>query len=141
MSKVYLVTSGSYSDYSVVGVFSSRENAVEFMSRVGEGDYNNWNDVDEMDLDATLPQIRAGLTPWFVEMHRDGKTDRIERKELSDYGSTSEGAGIWRRSQAPAFRGQGLDDLLHANVFASSAEHAVKIANEYRTQMIANGEW
>lgn len=137
-----MVSTGQYSDYSVVGVFTSRENAAEFVERVSEAEsYPDFNDVEEMELDGSLPQIRAGLKPWFVQMHRDGTTERVEQKELSPYTASDVGAVIWRRSQAPAYKGQGLDDLLHASVFADSAAHAVKIANEHRTQMIAEGKW
>jgi hypothetical protein len=42
---------------------------------------------------------------------------------------------------APAYRGKGFPDVLNATVWAKDAKHAAKIVNEYRTQMIANGEW
>lgn len=142
MPKVYLVSSGSYSDYSVAGVFSTKENAAEFMARVGEDGHSDWNGVQEVEIDAALPQLRAGLKPWFVQMERDGTALRIEEKDLSASVASGEiDAHVWERSKAPAYRGLGMSDLLNANVFASSAEHAVKIVNEYRTQMIASGKY
>ena len=48
---------------------------------------------------------------------------------------------IWRRTQAPAYKGKGIPDALNGSVLAKDEKHAVKIANEQRTQMIALGRW
>jgi hypothetical protein len=37
--------------------------------------------------------------------------------------------------------GKGIPDALQADVWAKNEQHAVKIVNEKRAQMIANGEW
>lgn len=68
-------------------------------------------------------------------------TDRVEKRdEVTSYQLTGSVA-IWRRSTAPAYIGKGLKDVLHATIWAKDADHAVKIANEHRTRMIASGEW
>lgn len=140
MTTVYLVTSGSYSDYSVRGAFSTRELADEFMERCHDGD---WNDIEEYELDAFLPQLRAGLMPWYVVMLYNGTVERADPRTVSPYDldEVRRNGYIWPRSTAPAYRGKGIPDALTITVLAESQEHAVKIANERRTQMIASGEW
>ena len=42
--KVYVVTSGEYSDYHIVGIFDSREKAEEY---INHSTYSDLNDVEE----------------------------------------------------------------------------------------------
>ena len=135
---VYVLTSGSYSDYGIVGIFSTKENAEEFKLRVKDHDYN---DIAEMELDAMLPQLRAGMIPWSILMLRDGSLERPVEPCAVDRFNVDRSLGIWRRTQAPAYKGKGIPDALWGNVMALSAKHAVKIASEKRAQLIASGEW
>lgn len=49
-NKVYIVTSGSYSDYGIREVFSSKELAQKYIDAVGTDDY--W-EIEEYDVDPT----------------------------------------------------------------------------------------
>ena len=71
----------------------------------------------------------------------NGDTERVDRQDLSLYGVSDVGHRIWRRTQAPAYQGRGIPDILTSTVWAKSANAAVKIVNEHRAQMIASGEW
>ena len=139
MKKTYAVNSGSYSDYRVVALFSTPKLAQEFMAAVPDSDYNA---VEEFELNPdTADLIKRGYSLWSVHMLHNGDTERVDRQDLSLYGVSDVGHRIWRRTQAPAYQGRGIPDILTSTVWAKSANAAVKIVNEHRAQMIASGEW
>ena len=74
-------------------------------------------------------------------MLRDGSTEQVNRRDLSLYGVGDVGHRIWKRTEAPAYKGKGIPDCLMSTVWAKSEDAAVKIVNEHRAQMIASGEW
>jgi hypothetical protein len=96
--------------------------------------------IVEWPVDAGVAKINSGLSRWGVLMLRDGTTEEVWRQEVSGY-NLIDGHNIWRRSEAPAYKGKGVPDCLNASVWARNEKHAVKIANEIRTKMIAEGEW
>lgn len=139
---IWVVEQGSYSDYRVVGVFTSKENA-DHIAKVINGDEEDRYDdatVAEWPLDPAVAELRQGLSLYFVQMQADGTVDRCDRKEISGYELDGKVA-MWRRSQAPAYRGQGLADVLWVTAFAKNDKHAIKITNEHRARMIADGSW
>jgi len=149
MAPVWVVEEGEYSDYRVVGVFSSKENAQLIADAVNaprEGGYGVTSvtggaTVAEWTLDPAVHELRHGFTPFLVDMREDGTVERCERWDVSGY----ELAGyvrMWRRTQAPAFReNPDKPDILQTFTWAMDAQHAVKSTNEHRTRMIASGEW
>ena len=139
MSTIYAVSRGSYSDYSVMALFTSVERAEDFMRVFPDFDYN---DLATFKLDPEDPDlIRNGHEFWHVIMLRDGTTEEARQQERSPYDYGSLGQIIWLRSQAPAYRGKGVPDCIRSTVLATSQEHAVKITNEHRIRMIESGEW
>ena len=145
-TKVWVIESGEYSDYRVVGVFSSQENARQVADAInapseGKLYYSDEATVAEWALDPAVHELRQGFTPFIVNMREDGTVERCDPLDVSGY----ELAGyvrMWRRTQAPAFRGNpDKPDLLLAHVWARDAKHAAKITNEHRARMIASGEW
>jgi len=139
MKKIYAVNSGCYSDYRIAALFSTPELAQEFMDAVPDSDYNR---VEEFDLNPdTADLIKRGYSLWTVHMLSGGDPELVERKDLSLYGIGDVGHRIWRRTQAPAYAGKGIPDILTSTVWAKSETQAVKIVNEHRAQMIASGEW
>lgn len=133
-NKVWLVTDGKYSDYHVVGVFSTKTNAERIKTLAAAA-----NDIEELSLDPGIEELNAGLTLWLVRMERGGGVEHCSQQTIDAY-SFEEEARIWRRSTAPAYAGKNLPDLLVHTVWAKSPEHAIKIVNEVRLQMIARGE-
>ena len=133
MRKVWVIEDGEYSDYHVVGVFSSEGNAELVQKSVG-------GTIAEWDLDPAVAELRRGLTRWQVLMLRDGSTESVKRTELRSY-QIGQTAWIWPRSTAPAYAGTGIPDCLNAEVWARNEKHAVKVVNEIRAQKIANGQW
>jgi hypothetical protein len=133
---IWVLDEGSYSDYHVIGVFSSKENAAYIQNIVG-GDYH------EDELDPGVDALRKGYIRYNVVMLRDGTVERIERQNaISCYDIEDRNKFfLWQRTKAPAYAGKGIPDALQANIWAKNDKHAIKICNEYRTQMIANNEW
>lgn len=138
MKSVWVIEQGSYSDYHVAGVFSSKKNAELILSKM-TGTYETPS-IAQWDLDPAVEEINAGLMTWNVRMLRDGTVEHCEEYGMTSYGLASD-LSLWRRSQAPAYRGKGIEDCLSGTVWAKDGEHAIKIANERRAQMIAENKW
>lgn len=139
---VWAIEQGSYSDYHVIGVYSSRENAELVAAAINDSGqtFGDKAQVVEWTLDPAVEDLRAGRRPFIVWMQRDGTVERCEEWHVSGYEVGGEVA-IWRRSQAPAYRGKNVQDVINATVFATDEKHAVKIVNEHRAQYIAEGRW
>lgn len=133
MRKVYAVTSGSYSDYRINAIFSSRGRADAFMLAFPSRDYN---DVEEYELDPPEADFVArGYSLWSVLMLRNGAVEQAER--LPNIPGVL-APRILKRPQSAAYQGQCI---LQSSVWAKTRAHAILIANETRIRMIANGEW
>jgi hypothetical protein len=136
MASIWVVEAGEYSDYQVVGVFSSEANAQLVVETVAKGHY--YATVAEWQLDPNVDAIRAGWTPFNIYMLRDGTVEKVEPHGESTY-SFGSPMQIWRRSKAAI--GNDKPDCLHGIVRAEDVRHAVKIANEKRIQLLALGLW
>jgi hypothetical protein len=130
MTTMYVLTTGCYSDYHIVGVFSTKEKAeaakVDHNLTDGDGDVEEWG------LDA-VPEHPPGLHHWCVRMDRDGNTLEARRR-----GNDSFPSWEW----APY--GVGYSDKrggVSFNMWAGDERHAVKIANEKRIGLLASGQW
>jgi hypothetical protein len=123
--KLYMVTDGNYSDYHVCGVYSTPEKA-ERARQLYAAD-----GIEEMDLDA-MPDAPDGMARWIVMMNRDGHSSSVRHVDASPewlfedqfYRSESTEASEWGFT-----------------MWARDEEHAVKIANERRIQLLANNQW
>ena len=138
MKKIYAVNAGSYSDYRVIALFSTTELAEEFMAAVS-ADYNT---LEEFDLDPkTVDLIKRGYSLWYVCMLRNGDTEVATKYSMDAYSVSDVSHRIWRRTEIPAYKGKDLPDCLVSTMLAKDKNHAIKIANELRVQMIADGGW
>ena len=120
--KVWLVSQGYYSDYSIEGVFSSENLANEFAALYSEA---SGAEVEEFVVDDLA--IRPGMLYFWIEIDRDGNT--------------------YHNAQGSPPTSRFVDDIypLHKSmqmgIWARDIEHAIKIANEKRVQLIADNEW
>jgi hypothetical protein len=126
MSTVYLVTDGDYSDYHLLGVYSTRR-----LANVARVRYAASN-IEEYEFDA-MPEAPPGLLPWDVLMDIHG-----------DCHAPYHGAQA-KRTSCEEFTERTVSyyDEVHLkfSVWATDARHAIKIANEQRAQLIALGQW
>ena len=143
LGKIYVVNAGTYSDYRIVALFSTRDRAEEFMSTVPVGSHDDdFNDIEEYDLDPnTAELIKHGYSLWSVEMLADGTAELVKRIDAGVNSIARVGHEIHRRTLIPYYRNKGLQDCLSSVVLAKTEKQAVKIVNERRVQMIASGDW
>ncbi len=127
MKKIYLVTSGSYSDYKVEAVFDDKALAQKFIDSFKKGGWNEMG-IEEFELNPHNQKLKKDYIPYFLRMDKVGKAYGIDVAD-SSYGFENED---------PGFDIKG-DMFLH--VFAKDETHAIKIANEKRAQLIAMNKW
>lgn len=134
MKEVFVVTSGSYSDYGVDAIFSTKEFADEWV-KYHKGKTGTKYYVGSWKLDPTF-DISRGY-PFVIIMDKSGnlyeRWDSFYDEELED-NITRDYYHQYNEEGEPV---QCLRFYLHAN----DEEHAIKIANEKRLQLIAGNQW
>jgi len=119
---IYLVTDGCYSDYRVLGAFSDK-NKAEYAKMLMMAD----NDIEEYELDY-IPDHPKGHLLYYVAMN-DMSGD------VKECGQTPIGYNEW--TWQPSCYNDD-DDMYHTYImWATDTKHAIKIANERRTHLIA----
>lgn len=123
MTKIYIVFTGDYSDRYARGVYSTEEKADNAANYY-------YGDIEEFELDE-LPNHPKGLLYYSIEMQKTGNIDprRCDATESLEYMNS----GVGFRETRP--------EVYRLHVWAKNRQHAAKIANERRTQMIATGKW
>jgi hypothetical protein len=124
---IYIVTSGEYSDYSIEAVFSTRADAELYLKQPGFSEYA-YPTIEEWEMDSLSKSLHARYVNYFVRMAKDGETLETWTKPLDQ--------PIFKRQY-----GFDISNNLIMDINATSKEHAIKIANETRTQIIANNSW
>jgi hypothetical protein len=140
MSHVWVIECGSYSDYRVVGAYTTKAGADTVAAAINAGDCFTKATVAKWELNPALDEINAGRKTHIVHMRYDGTVERAEQWEMSAY-DVGGSVDVWRRSTAPAYRGQGVEDCIMATVWATDVQHAIKITNEHRARLIASGKF
>lgn len=135
--KVFLVSTGRYSEYAVRGIFSTEEKAL-----YAKKYWNSENDIEPFELDA-LPEHPKDCFFFQVAMDRNGNFDRAKSSPLRQYCGFSESGVSPCEPDAFArdYRLIGLTNHWMFYVWAHDETHAIKIANERRTALIATGKW
>ena len=142
MTTIYVVTSGSYSDYTVRGVFDTSELA-ELAAKAYAGR------VEEFELNEHAERIRKGCW-WKVWILEDGSIDYVESAnsieeptvgsafaEPYDYGWKAPGPPRgYSTSTGYTTRWAGLMVI----VYAHDEDHARKIATDKRAEYLAKQE-
>jgi len=133
--RLYLVTEGEYSDYKFIALFSTAEKAQEWIDFGGQGDT-----IEEMLLDPPEADLvmQLGLFPHWVRMTRDGATDLVTK------GPATMRMDAWQCEDwyQNITREIGSNRVyMYGCVLARDDQHAVKIVNEKRVQLIASGAW
>lgn len=165
--KIYIVTSGSYSDYSIEAVFTDKEKARDFcrfnnhdadpgyctLDEHGDIDWESDQCVSEYrvevwETDEEIVTIPPGKHGYEVFISRNGETSVVEKRSLAEVlGSSktkvccySADHGLYNFGDDPknVFVGKRF---MKTKMLARGEEHALKIANEQRAQLIALGRW
>ncbi len=117
MKTVFIVTEGDYSDYHITGVFTTKELAQNFID-AGCGD-----NIEEFKVNPYKVSLAKGYKPFFVRIGKGGDV-----KEIYD------GSGY-------ISHGFDVKGGFYTTLFAKDEIHAAKIANERRTQILAQDCW
>jgi hypothetical protein len=133
MTTVYVITSGEYSDYHIVAVCSNEEKADTLCDALNKNLDSSSNRVmvEEYEIDEVADRVQQGFLPWRVVMERDGSS-RVFRTGVP----TDNFHDLKIRHNRPS-NTYWLEGL----VWAKDSEHAVKIANEKRSALIASNQW
>lgn len=126
MGKVYLVTTGSYSDYTPVAVFTRKEAAESYAKGLG------WdaNDPEEIDLDPPeRPKVPEGKGLYSVKLDSAGQL--ASQSRIASSGQFIEKGEAWEVYNL-AFR---------ASVFAEGYVHAFALVSALRRRLIESGEF
>lgn len=135
MKKVYVLTKGCYSDYSIVGIFSTKEKLEEYKKYIPNNDYN---DIEEYEINPNKPSlIKRGYSYWQVFMLKDGHVEKVSR--IDNYYKDNN-SYVWKRSKAPAYANTNTPDVLVSGCWARNEKHAIKITNEKRALYIASNQ-
>lgn len=117
MNKIYILTDGDYSDYYIIGVYSSEENATIAKKLLGGG-------IEEYELDEYVKDKRFPFEIYF------DKDRNIKSIHIS--------IGHERREYNKFYKMGFKYDELRCYVLAEDKEHARKIAGDLLAQYIAN---
>ena len=120
--KIYIVTSGCYSDYHIDAVFTTQDKANDYIQQHGIG-----YEIEEYDIDE---EVTKQVQVWRVEFN-------IDTKELCDAG-TCYHADEYRDTCRVIRYLHGGGSLIWFFVDADSMDKAVKIASERFAAIRAN---
>jgi len=134
---VYVVTSGDYSDYCIGAVFTSKTMAENYIE--AHSDEYTYYRIEEYKLDFVddlMIKASQGLFAYQIDMDFGGNSE-VERTDNSDFKHyiNLENYVVISPNILINTKSRKLEII----VFAKDKQHAVKIANEKRVQLIADG--
>jgi len=131
MKTVFVVTQGDYSDYHITGIYTKRELAQAAVEHVEkEGGYYSPS-IEEWIVD-NGPTIPHSYKLYTVGMQRDGSVFHSEEDTF--------GGGLPDDEERFSYSWFPLDGWSF-KVVAKTMQHAIKIVNEKRIQLVANNDW
>ena len=125
--KIFVVTQGCYSDYKIVAVCSNKKFAQKVVDEVSSK-YDKV-EIEEFDLDPAQDQLNQGFSVYQVRIKRDGTVLNAEKNNSVYVFGDTQGFVDWY------WQGQQIEQLV-IYCWARDQEHAIKIANERRIQVI-----
>ena len=126
--QVYVITTDSYSDYAIQAICSTRELAELLSATLYDA-----NEIEEWEVDGVPDEAKRGLKAYRVWMNKEAEATAIMDTEWHEFGGAQ--AHIMRKW----FRSGDL--MLYVSCWARDEQHAAKIANEIRAQIIASDSW
>lgn len=140
MEKVFVLTDGVYSDYHIIGIFSTRKKAEEMLNEMyHKSDVR----ISEFELNPFQKQLQEGLKKYVVSMKRNGDIEEEIRRDITNtyYEDTGNQWGRIYTKEIANAPIEGYKYTFITSVWAKDEKHAVKIVNEKRMILIAEGEW
>jgi hypothetical protein len=124
--KVWMCSTGCYSDYIVTAIYSDEATARQVTVAYG------WdNEPEEIELDPIVPpEVRQGISHFYVNIAKNGDVRHVG---LTSYDADQKDEWHHAKWQPEPYR-----DWLTVHCWARDKEQAVKIANERRIASLAN---
>ena len=126
MSKVFIVTSGEYSDYGIDRVFSTEEKAKEWIDVITSMYNGNYN-IEQYELDAPIPERKEYL---FFEAYIENNTIIKSDFEFYFADEPSEIKFFRQINGSYDIVGIGTVQLRQGESIESAKERAVKIVQD-----------
>lgn len=117
---IYVVTSGCYSDYRIVGVFDN-----EKLANLAKELEHDSNEVEVYSLNPNANEYNQGLRIRSVTIRKDGTVVLVKPREWGNQLTKDPEGGYF----------------LTVCMWSRDDEHAVKIANERRGYLLAMNLW
>lgn len=132
MTTVYAVTSGDYSDYGIVAIFSTEEQANYYLEESGldKKDYSSGR-VEEYELDVLFHFDSR----YCIHMHQDGTVVHSYKYGVFDDENWDKAGSAFICS----FYRDGM--RLITEIATDDEQYAIKVTNERRTRIIAENNW
>ena len=127
MDTIYIVTSGSYSDYGIRAVFDSKELAQKFIDKSSFDEYDPWG-IEEYEINPNKDKIMNEYFYYFVRMEKNGNCKEVYKSRYFD-------------GKIGVVHGFDVHTAMCCNMYAKNDEHAIKIANEKRMEVLALNKW
>jgi len=125
MPTCWIIEQGDYSDYRVVGIFTTRENAERALKFIKHNNnHYDTSEITERQLDPCIAELNTGLQQFVIRIdHGQGST-----KTLVEESTALEASDYHYKLRSIYF------------VFARDQDHALKIATERHAQYLATKE-
>ena len=149
---VYVVTQGIYSDYHISAIFSEKEAAERFVhSKTAEGRWGPRLVGQGLSLFSPTAAEQAQLEEWHPEIRiEEWALDNIDNQHtfynvlMCKSGDVIEVGGACYSPSCgmePWHQCTHKEGIMTLGVWARDKEHAIKIANERRTMLVATERW
>jgi len=126
--KVFIVTKGTYSDYRIETVFSTKEKAEEYLRKSADKEFDGeYNEVEEYEIDVDYTQ--NGLSGYATIITRYQKGETYTRVYLLAIENTS---NIDFNIVSEVKSSNSITYIV--NIWAEDQQHAAKIASELIAQ-------
>lgn len=126
-NKVWVVTTGTYSDKSIHSIWSTEELAKEAYKRIKEDDDGETVYIKDYVVDTYIDELTNKLPTWQVFIQKDGEVLDIYKRNFGDSPYYTTDFNVIDKDYAWAI----------CFCRAESREHAIKIANERRIGWLA----
>lgn len=138
--KIYVVTDGEYSEYHIEAVFTDKAKAERYAEVYAAK-------VEEYDSDPEGPSVPPGMRVYQLAMNSVGEVAEVEHVSYDEVLFDDQFvSGPMYPDEPDVFRFRFGDETsprwgIKFACLARSEEHAVKIVNEWRIQMLAENRW
>ena len=137
--KVYLLSSGSYSDYTIEAIYADKAKAEKVREFYGE----DYNDIEEFELDPDddiylKDYNKTNLRRFGFRINEEGKIQQLWPANFGEVNDKKSEYEIVTRSKEI---GNGEEGVLEGYLYAKSKGHVIKIINDKRRELIALNKW